>query len=107
MEQAFKCLDIQESSSRDMSKQSSTELDYKLAAAPIQQKSKTFNLCYKEITPPASSTLQLNRYYRDPFQGLKDESLTTYRLPECPEPPLGVSGPFRDEEDNQETMDCD
>ena len=70
MEQAFKCLDIQESSSRDMSKQSSTELDYKPAAAPIQQKSKSFNTCYKEVTPPASNTLQLNRYFKRPFKEL-------------------------------------
>ena len=47
MEQAFESLDIQEPSSRDMSKQTSTELDYKLATEPIQQDQKTFNLCPK------------------------------------------------------------
>ena len=61
MEQAFEGLNIQESSSRDMSKQISTELDCKLAAAIAQQKQKTFKICYKEVTPPASGTLQLNR----------------------------------------------
>lgn len=68
MEQAFECLDIQETSSRDLSKPISTELDYELAVAPIQQKQKTFNICYKEARSPASSMLQLNRYFRKPFQ---------------------------------------
>ena len=68
MEEAFECLDIQETSSRDVSKPNWTELDYKLAAAPIQQKQKIFNPCSKEGNPPASSTLQLNRYFGNPFR---------------------------------------
>ena len=67
MKQAFERLDIQEISSCDMSKQISTELDNKLAAAPVKQKQKTFNPCSKEVGPLASSTLQLNRYFKTPF----------------------------------------
>ena len=67
MEQAFKCLDIQESPSRDVNKQALTELEDMIAAI-VQEKERTFKLFYEKFKSPASSLLQLNRYSRNPFR---------------------------------------
>ena len=107
MEQAFECLDIQETSLRDLSKQISTELDCELVATAIQQKQKTFNVRYKEARSPASSMLQLDTYFRPLFRDWWYESLTTYRLSECPEPHLRVLDPLCNKDTDQEMMNWD
>lgn len=65
MEHAFRCLEIQGTSPLDVRNKFSTELDNKPAAELIQQKHTTRNPRLEGARLPASSTVQLNKYFKN------------------------------------------